>query len=214
MKTKLISTTQVLLMIILSVVFFACSDDEVPVPDPEEEEPPATVDTLCEGDGDNSFWPLAMNNEWEYETSGAEFTIKVTGTAVYDGKEYYKISEFVDGVELGLFEGYLRNDAAGNVYVYNTVEEADYLYIPAVPVVGDYYLDYPDGSSDDDREVDKYGTPTDFESGLFFCDYDSVLFINSYSNLTGDYEGKDYYVRGVGPVFNGGFGDELIEVHL
>lgn len=41
----------------------------------------------------DSYWPLALNNQWVYNENGVASTIKITGTDKFDGVTYYKISE-------------------------------------------------------------------------------------------------------------------------
>jgi hypothetical protein len=40
-----------------------------------------------------SYWPLAINNQWIYNENGVPSTVKITGTDKFDGTSYYKITE-------------------------------------------------------------------------------------------------------------------------
>lgn len=41
----------------------------------------------------DSYWPLAIDNQWVYNENGEPSTVKITGTDKFDGTTYYSISE-------------------------------------------------------------------------------------------------------------------------
>jgi hypothetical protein len=40
-----------------------------------------------------SYWPLAINNQWVYNENGVTSTVKITGTEKFDGTIYYVVTE-------------------------------------------------------------------------------------------------------------------------
>jgi hypothetical protein len=98
----------------------------------KEETPVPEVNVLCDGNGADTYYPLALNNKWSYsDGSGAnKFNNSVSKTATYGSNTYYVISNSLGGTQ------YLRQAANGDIMTYDTGTSSELLYIPASPTVG------------------------------------------------------------------------------
>ncbi|HEY4617362.1 MAG TPA: hypothetical protein VIH09_04130 [Flavobacterium sp.] len=69
-----------LLTLLASMLITSCSSDD------------SSSDVSTEVASD-SYWPLAINNQWVYTENGEPYTVKITGTDTFDGTTYYSITE-------------------------------------------------------------------------------------------------------------------------
>lgn len=77
---KKINFLALLTLLFSSMLITSCSSDD------------SASDVSTEIAGD-SYWPLAINNQWVYSENGEPSTVKITGTDKFDGTTYYRISE-------------------------------------------------------------------------------------------------------------------------
>lgn len=77
---KKINFLALLTLLFSSMLFTSCSSDD------------SASDVSTEIAGD-SYWPLAINNQWVYSENGEPSTVKITGTDKFDGATYYRISQ-------------------------------------------------------------------------------------------------------------------------
>ena len=89
---KKINQFLILLLITVATSLTSCTIDVEPlhpnviIPVPEPDPQPISGD----------YWPMAVNNTWTYKKDGtAQPEIKITGTEVFNGKTYFKYSNFV-----------------------------------------------------------------------------------------------------------------------
>lgn len=69
-----------LTLVFSSLLITSCSSDD------------SSSDVSTEVASD-SYWPLAINNQWVYNENGEPSTVKITGTDKFDGTTYYRIAE-------------------------------------------------------------------------------------------------------------------------
>lgn len=187
MKTTISNTIFFAFLICFGLILNSCTEDPDVTDDPD-------VDFFCDGNGDNSFWPLQEGNEWVYDAGASNITLTVNGTAVFDGNTYAKITVSEGGL---LSYKYIRNDASGNTYEYVDYKGEEHRIIAASPAEGQVVSDQPPGGTFNDLIVDHYGAPL-FD--VYPCDYETILYIQEFDNTTGDYKDVEEYVKGVGPL--------------
>lgn len=77
---KKINYYALLTLLFSSMMITSCSSGDSPSDVPNEV-------------ASDSYWPLAINNQWVYSENGIPSTVKITGTDKFDGITYYSISE-------------------------------------------------------------------------------------------------------------------------
>jgi hypothetical protein len=107
--------------LLLSIlVVMSCSSDDSSNDDNITENPDQMVNLLCEGNGSNSYFPLAIGNYWKWEypfsfPSTPDITAEVIGTFDYNGITYYELE--YTGSDGQYHFKYLREDSQGNLKV-------------------------------------------------------------------------------------------------
>lgn len=182
-KTKFL----VFAFISMAIVFSNCkkkTDDTTTTTNP-----PVPVNYLCDGNNTTSFYPLVLNNLWNYS-----FTIsgqaqsdkdkKVTGTEVKNGITYFVVTES------GYFETYRREDPTShNIYFYGS-DNADHLLVPNSPTLNQTWSSGTNSS----RKVTNVSASITTAN----CSYTGLVEITVTSNSI---ISKEYYKRGLGMVY-------------
>ena len=84
------------LTLFTSLTFLSCSSD----------------DNKSESTGisTGNYWPMAVNNTWNFFGNGINSEIKIVGTAVFDGKTYFEIKD--NSYTNSDIKGYMINEGA------------------------------------------------------------------------------------------------------
>ena len=153
-----------------------------------------TPNKLCDGNGENSYFPLKAGNKWTYALK-AGTTIDdwtVGATKVFNSKTYFSVPWNRDGALFG--DQYFRTDANGDVYSYDETSAQEYLFIPANPTDGQTWPYLSGGSS---REI----TATGVTQATTGCNYTGLIEVSSY-NGTGTLISTYYFKKGLGKVYD------------
>lgn len=202
MRTKFWFSPLIPIAIFSFILLFSnCTkeDDGSDVIDNPPPPPPVTANVLCDGKtGQNSYFPLAIGNYWEYERPGSgttgitETTFSVTKTLEIEGKEYFQLDKYF-GYPTSETESYYRVDPATNdVYSFYWGEN---LYMPGNPVVGQV-LQTTNGIPR--RTVLETNATVSTQS----CTYTGCVVIGKYTD-TGYLYAQEYFKKGLGMVHNG-----------
>lgn len=177
----------------------SCNNDEETE---EMEEMEEELDLLCDGNGEDTYFPLAVGNRWYYDYNGfggtgLNRTTTITGTEEINGETYF-IAESLQGTEVNpdsyeYINEYRVSENGDIVTLFDTGEE--YVFIPANPTVGMEW-DYP-WFGPLKRRVTGLG----YSFSSSHCDYTNVLVIGTY-NEDGDFVSNNYYHLGIGEVTN------------
>jgi hypothetical protein len=153
--------------------------------------------SICEGNGSNSYLPLAVDNSWAYfmdNTATTDYTTiqAITGTTVLSNSKTYYVMDY------GSKQDYFRLATNGDIYAWKTNSFNDLgadesLFLPANPVVGTMWHDpyfLPDS-----MVVKATDAVLICANG---CSYTGLLKVDTYNY--GNYYETLYFKKGFGKV--------------
>ncbi|MDX2002668.1 MAG: hypothetical protein SFW35_09550 [Chitinophagales bacterium] len=158
-------------------------------PEPSNElDPNMFNEMVCDGGGDNTWYPLAVGNSWRYDQYGSfnYVTRNVEATVPFAGKLYYIVVEEQSGDD---FTVLLGEDSIGNIVQYSG--NTEYLYIPKQPVINKTWY-----NGGDSLKVVAVDTTLDNR----YCSYTNVLAIEQ-RDAGNTLKSTRYYVKGIGQVY-------------
>ena len=161
----------------------------------------ACTTVLCDGNGKNTYYPLAINNNWKYIIQGASFdySLIVKGTKMFNSLTYFELEG--KDISSSSYLSYLRIAANGDIYNYNpSGSVAEELEVPANPTVNQTWPYYV-GSGIGTRKVISINATLTTAA----CSYTGCLQIKTYfpdGTLATTY----YYKKGIGMVSKFEFG--------
>ncbi len=188
-----------LLFLALSMLFFVgCSkDDNTNLSTSGQNQ--LEEDNLCFGDGGDSYFPLAVDNYWNYQNAdsiGMEITII---ESIVLNNDIYFIVEYADTLDTGIVnrsQDTFRQTDVGDIY--RRIDGGlEYLYIPADPQVADEW-EYPLSSAGVETGTRKVQSLS-YAFSTTDCDYNNCLVIRLENNA-GELIGLDIYGKGIGLV--------------
>ena len=157
------------------------------------------ANVLCNGNGQTTYYPLKLNNYWNYSVQSAswDYSITVKGTAVYNTLTYFELEAY--DVTSYLF--YLRTATNGDIYRYFTGGvDQEYLEVPASPTASQtwpYYVSTAVGT----RVV----VSTNATLSTASCSYTGCLKIEE-RDSGGALFSTSYYKKGIGMIEHFVFG--------
>ena len=149
---------------------------------------------VCDGGTEDSYFPLTVGNSWKYSQNNSFEPIVriVEGNVPFNANVYYIVVDEQHNDDMTMF---LRMDTLGNIVQYRG--NADELYLPANPVVGDIWVNTGDTLS---------VSATNATLSTTYCDYRNVLVVQK-RNQSGILEDTRYYVKGIGEIYSYAEGD-------
>ncbi len=160
----------------------------------KSEPAPLPINTICDGNGTTSFFPITKGNFWKYSyymmniSQSISPTFTVGGTKTFNSKVYSIFSD--PSGFLFLDDQYYRQDAATkNIYVYYVSPDKEFLEVPAAPTLNQSwtYLSYT-------RKVTSISASYKTSS----CAYSGLLEITELDGTT--MRRKMFYKKGIGMV--------------
>ena len=146
---------------------------------------------VCTGNGSATYFPLAVNNQWNYFRDYVSYpdvmdTATITGTTVLGSKTYFRIISTGSTAQY-----YIREETNGDIYCWNAPISGESLLLPANPTVGQgWKVPY---FSVDSFLVKSVNASIISPNG---CSYTGLLKIDTYTS--GSYWETWYYKKGVG----------------
>lgn len=159
----------------------------------------ACATTLCNGNGQNFFMPLANNNYWKYEDQGvssANYTFTINGTQVFGPNTYYNIGYCNLPPSCAPSDNYyIRIAGNGDVYQYFPNLSAEYLLIPANPALSQTWA-FPVDTAIGTRKVMSINESVT----TYACTYAECVKIEEYTSANSPWK-IYHYKKGLGLVF-------------
>jgi VCBS repeat-containing protein len=155
---------------------------------------PFTFPYICTGKpGENSYFPVAMNNKWAYGYNyyvsyAGRDTIKIFSTAIYNSITYFKAYHYNPQAQNYYYQYFRLDNVTQNVYEYYNGTEC--ILVPGTPTVGQ---DLGTGCHAYNRKVSSISATVITDA----CTYTNCLAIDSY-NSSGTFLYTDYYKKGLG----------------
>jgi hypothetical protein len=191
--------SKILLLAIVTITFFGCKkDDKESCSDGKQNQgetkvdcggpcPPCPVNTLCDGNGSATFWPLSMGNTWFLDGMFSnDVEIDVVDTTTMNSNLYYEIEENLGATY------YLRAAANGDIMIYKPSDNTEHLFIPAAPTV-DQEWNYPISFYTKRKVISTNATVT---TGS--CTYTGLVQIQVFTSTSSG--STFYFKRGLGMV--------------
>ncbi len=175
--------------------------------------------TLCDGNGSDTYIPLEINNKWIYNSNGmggneGMYTLEIVGHEICLGQEFYKLT--VNNGANFYKELFYRIDEIGNIWEYLPEsiwhQEEEYILIPSNPVEGQILQNIREQSQGIQRKVITVTGTIEVRNECNF--YDELLIIDRYYTDPSITIGRRWscYKKGLGMVFQDYGHDEIKEV--
>jgi hypothetical protein len=183
MKTKIFTSFTSAIIILLLINSCTKKKDDTPVT-------PKQVDYVCAGNGQNSYYPLAVNNEWTFPTisanGGGIYELVIHRNVIFNSISYFEIFN-----TQGYVDSYLRLDSTGDLRIYDSLHNQEFLLIPSNPTLNQTW--------NCEYSLSKKVISTNATVSTAACTYNGCLEIELfYSN--GDPNTIYYYKKGFGLV--------------
>ena len=161
------------------------------------------TDTLCDGIGSTSYYPLALGNKWSYSggITGSN-TSTVQQMTTQNSVVYFMIDQIVGA------EYYYRVAPNGDIYELS-LPSTEALVVPANPTVNQQWNSFNSTTKKVISLNETVSTPS--------CTYSGCLYIMKYSS-SGAPSSEIYYKSGIGLVksvsISGGYTTNLSDIEL
>ena len=161
---------------------------------------------LCNGNGENNYFPLKIGNTWDYSEYGSpNSNTQIIGDTLLNEKQYFIVKDNQQNSE----NIYLRMATNGDIFSYYS-DSLEFLYIPANPAIGQVICTYPNSNSISSRRVLAINETREIGG----CVYFGVIKIQDYNQSDVAYT-TYYYKKGLGLVESLTWGTkQIIDVKL